>query len=153
VVVPVYNAGDELERCTGSILEQSMSPGSFEAILVDDGSTDASPARLDALAAEHANVRVIHQENSGWPGKPRNVGIDASRGEYVFFMDHDDRLGPEALERMYAMAAQTRPDILVPKIVGAGRRAPTIVFSRNRDKVTFRSMPGLVHTLNPQKVY
>jgi len=153
VVVPVYNTGRELERCISSILGQSMAPESFEAIFVDDGSTDESAARLDALAAEHPNVRVIHQENSGWPGKPRNVGIDVARGEYVFFMDHDDRLGPEALERMDAMAARTRPDILVPKIVGAGRSAPKIVFSRNRDKVTFRSMPGLVNTLTPQKMY
>ncbi len=153
VVVPVYNPGPELERCIASVLAQSLPPDEFEAVFVDDGSTDESPARLDEVAAAHPNVRVIHQENSGWPGKPRNVGLEASRGEYVFFMDHDDRLGPEALERLYAMAVRNWSDVVVAKIVGFGRHAPRGVFRRNRDRVTFASAPELVNTLTPQKLY
>ena len=153
VVVPVYNPGPQLERCIDSILAQSLRPDQFEAIFVDDGSTDESPGRLDAVAARHPNVRVIHQENSGWPGKPRNVGLDASRGEYVFFMDHDDRLGPQALERLYAMATRNHSDIVVAKIVGHGRRAPRGVFLKNRERVTLASAPDLFNTLTPQKLY
>ena len=76
VIVPVYDPGPYLERCIDSLLAQTMPPGELELIFVDDGSTDGSGERLDRLAAEHDHVRVIHQENSGWPGKPRNVGID-----------------------------------------------------------------------------
>ena len=69
-----------------------------------------------------ANVTAIHIPNSGWPGKPRNVGIDAARGEYVYFVDHDDSLAPEALERMYDMASRNRADVIIGKIAGHGRR-------------------------------
>ena len=87
VVVPVYNPGRYIEPCIESLLRQTLPPGEHEVVFVDDGSTDETPARLDELAASHSHVRVIHQENSGWPGKPRNVGVEASRGEYVQFVD------------------------------------------------------------------
>src|ERR1044071_9409944 len=81
VVVPVYNPGVYIEDCIASLKRQSLPPDEFEVVFVDDGSTDGTPARLDELAAEDTRVHVIHQENSGWSGKPRNVGIEAARGE------------------------------------------------------------------------
>src|SRR5919205_265381 len=84
--------------------DQTLPADEYEAIFVDDGSTDDTPARLDALAAEHPHVRVEHIPNSGWPGKPRNVGIELARGEFVYFVDNDDWLGREALERLYSRA-------------------------------------------------
>ena len=92
VIVPLFNPRGYLDRCIDSILDQSLGDA-FEAIFVDDGSTDTASAKLDAIAAAHSNIRVIHQENSGGPGMPRNVGIDAARGEYIFFADADDRMG------------------------------------------------------------
>jgi glycosyltransferase involved in cell wall biosynthesis len=80
-----------------SLAAQDLDPAFFEIVAVDDGSTDMSGEVLDAFAAAHSNVRVIHQGNSGWPGKPRNVGIAASQAPYIFFCDADDLLGPEAL--------------------------------------------------------
>jgi glycosyltransferase involved in cell wall biosynthesis len=98
VVVPVYNPGAYLEDCVASLLRQSLPTGEYEAIFVDDGSTDGSGARLDRLATEHPElVRVIHIENSGWPGRPRNVGLDTARGDYVLFVDGRVRLAPTAL--------------------------------------------------------
>src|SRR3712207_7239136 len=52
--------------------------------------------------------RVIHQENSGWPGRPRNVGLDAATGTYVFFLDADDELGPEARSEEHTSELQSR---------------------------------------------
>jgi poly(ribitol-phosphate) beta-N-acetylglucosaminyltransferase len=98
VVVPVYNPGRDIDDCIRSLLEQSLPPSEYEAIFVDDGSTDATPGRLDELAAEHAHVRVEHIPNSGWPGRPRNVGIDMARGEFVYFVDNDDWIEHDASE-------------------------------------------------------
>lgn len=152
VVVPVYNPGRYIDRCITSILGQSLPVDEYEAIFVDDGSTDDTPARLDALAAAHPNISVIHQENSGWPGKPRNVGIDAARGEYVFFLDHDDALGTEALERMHAMAVRTDADIVIGKMAGHHRGVPKDLFLASRDRATLADAP-LIDSLTPHKLF
>lgn len=122
VVMPVYNPGKYLLPALRSLEEQDLSAERFEVVAVDDGSTDGSGELLDRWAAEHRNVRVLHQPNSGWPGQPRNRGLEASTGEYVFFMDADDYLGPEALRRMVGLARGWDSDILVPSTVGVGGR-------------------------------
>jgi poly(ribitol-phosphate) beta-N-acetylglucosaminyltransferase len=152
LIIPVYNPGRYLEPCIASILDQSMAPGSYEVVFVDDGSTDGSPARLDALAAGNPHVRVIHQPNSGWPGKPRNVGVDAARGEYVFFADHDDLLGREALSRLYAMATRCGSDVVLGKMAGQGRGAPYLAFHVNRDRATLWDS-RIVSALTPHKLF
>lgn len=122
VVVPVYNPGPYIEDCISSLLRQSLPNDEYEAIFVDDGSTDGTPARLDEIAAEHPHMHVIHQEASGWSGKPRNVGIAASQGEFVMFVDNDDYLGDEALERMYDYGVANGADVIVGKMAGEGPR-------------------------------
>ena len=118
VVVPVFNAGPYLEHCSPSLLDQSIGSDHYEVVYVDDGSTDGSGAFLDDLAREHAHVRVHHQENSGWPGKPRNVGVAMARGEFVQFVDQDDRLAPRALERLVDLGRRSGADIVVGKTAG-----------------------------------
>ncbi|WP_445284252.1 glycosyltransferase [Streptomyces sp. DSM 118148] len=151
VVVPVYNPGPYIEDCVASLLRQSLPPDEFEVVFVDDGSTDATPARLDALAAEHPHFSVVHQENSGWSGKPRNVGIDASRGEFVMFVDNDDHLGDEALERMYEYGVANKADVVVGKMAGKGRPVPVELFRRNHPHATVANAP-LIDSLTPHKM-
>ncbi|MFI5469170.1 glycosyltransferase family 2 protein [Streptomyces cacaoi] len=151
VIVPVYNPGPYIEDCLASLLRQSLPPDEYEVIFVDDGSTDATPARLDAAAAEDPRIRVVHQENSGWAGKPRNVGIDASRGEYVMFVDNDDHLGDEALERMYAYGVANDADVVVGKMAGKGRGVPVELFRTNRPHATVENAP-LIDSLTPHKM-
>ncbi|MFI0538235.1 glycosyltransferase family 2 protein [Streptomyces sp. WSLK1-3] len=152
VVIPVYNPGNYIEDCVASLRRQSLPPEEFEAIFVDDGSTDDTPARLDALAAEVANITVIHQEASGWSGKPRNVGIEASRGEFVMFVDNDDYLGDEALERMYDYAVANGADVVVGKMAGKGRGVPVELFRRNHPRATVDNAP-LIDSLTPHKMF
>ncbi|MFF4545002.1 glycosyltransferase family 2 protein [Streptomyces sp. NPDC001435] len=151
VIVPVYNPGPYIEDCIASMLRQSLPPDEFEVVFVDDGSTDRTPARLDALAAEHPHIRVVHQENSGWSGKPRNVGIAASEGEFVMFVDNDDYLGDEALERMYEYGVENKADVIVGKMAGKGRPVPVELFRRNHPHATVENAP-LIDSLTPHKM-
>jgi poly(ribitol-phosphate) beta-N-acetylglucosaminyltransferase len=151
VIVPVYNPGKHFETCVTSLLGQSMPAGECELIFVDDGSTDGTAARLDALAAEHPHVVVEHIPNSGWPGRPRNLGMQLARGEFVYFVDNDDRLEPEALERLYAAALADEADIVIGKVVGHGKSVPRSVFVANAHDLDASTVPfGL---LTPHKLF
>lgn len=152
VVVPVHDPGPYIEDLIASLRAQSLPADEFEAVFVDDGSTDATPALLDRLAATTPNVRVIHIPASGWPGRPRNVGIDAARGDFVFLADHDDRLDPRALERLTAFAEQHGSDVVVGRIVGVNRRVPERIFRRTVVDAQ-QDIDLLMTSLTPQKLF
>ncbi|MET8828085.1 glycosyltransferase family A protein [Streptomyces sp. NPDC004610] len=151
VVVPIYNAGSYIERCAPSLVEQSLGADAYEVVYVDDGSTDDSAERLGQLAEAHAHVRVFQQENSGWPGKPRNVGVDRARGEYIQFVDQDDELSYEALERMYTLGRRNGADIVLGKTHGT-MQGPSNVFKRTVERCTPADAP-LFESLTPHKMF
>src|SRR3954471_13061768 len=155
VIVPVYNPGTHLDGCVQSLLGQTMPADQYELIFVDDGSTDGTGERLDALAGACEHVRVQHIPNSGWPGRPRNVGLGLARGEFVYFVDNDDWLGDEGLARLYAAAVEGDADLVVGKVVGHGRWLPRGIFVRNRHGLTADGPPvGLLtpHTLSRREM-
>ena len=94
IVIPVYNAERYLDACLASILSQKMT--SYEVILVDDGSGDSSPLICDRYSATDPRFRTIHKANGG-VSSARNAGLSLAKGEYVMFVDSDDKLSPEAL--------------------------------------------------------
>lgn len=95
VVIPAYNAERYIDEAIGGVLAQSYSP--IEIIVVDDGSTDATRERL---AAYGHRVTYCHQPNSGgYPGSPRNTGIERSGGEYICFLDADDIMLPDRVAK------------------------------------------------------
>ncbi|RJL30812.1 glycosyltransferase [Bailinhaonella thermotolerans] len=123
VITPVHNAARYLKQCVDSVLDQTIGIGELEIILVDDGSTDGSGELIDDYARRYPGVvRVFHHdEPSGGPGRPRNTALDLGpRGEYVFFLDADDWLGDEALERLVAAARRWGSDVVLAKMVGVG---------------------------------
>ncbi len=96
VIVPVYNVEGYLKKCVRSILGQTERD--FELLLIDDGSTDGCGALCDRLAGEDPRIRVIHQKNRGLGGA-RNTGIDQAAGEWLLFVDSDDWIEPDTLEK------------------------------------------------------
>jgi glycosyltransferase involved in cell wall biosynthesis len=94
VIIPVYNTASYLDECVGSILRQVYTD--FELIIVDDGSTDKSSEICDSWAARDKRIIVIHQPNQG-VSAARNHGIDQARGEYICFIDSDDRVDADYL--------------------------------------------------------
>ena len=111
IIVPVYNVEAFLYKCVDSLLKQDLSPEDYEIVLVDDGSTDGSGALCDTLAAEHGNIRVIHQRNRGLSGA-RNAGIPTASGDYILFVDSDDYLCPNVLGTLVGQVGERDLDIL-----------------------------------------
>lgn len=109
VIVPVYNAEPYLRACVESVLTQSYPE--LELILIDDGSSDGSPAICDAYGAD-PRVRLVHTENRGVCAA-RNTGLELAGGAYISFLDADDALLPDALLRMYQLLVRHSCDIAV----------------------------------------
>lgn len=128
VVVPVYDPGPYLRPLLDSLDRQVPPDGGFESIFVDDGSVDGTERLLERWAASRPWAVVVHEPNSGWPSRPRNVGIDLARGEYVYFVDHDDWLAGDALVRMLRFARENRSDVVIGTIRGVHRRVPGALF-------------------------
>ncbi|MBQ7779396.1 MAG: glycosyltransferase family 2 protein [Clostridia bacterium] len=109
IIIPVYNTKDYLEKCVSSVLACDYSD--CEILLIDDGSTDGeTPALCDAIAERDPAIRVIHQQNKGLGGA-RNTGIEEATGEYLFFIDSDDTIVPQALELLKKEISRTHAEI------------------------------------------
>ena len=98
VIIPVYKVEEYLADCVKSVLNQTFQD--YEVILVDDGSPDSCPQLCDEWAEKDSRISVIHQENGGLSAA-RNTGVKAANGVYLFFLDSDDELTPDALEVMF----------------------------------------------------
>ena len=112
VIIPLYNAEKYIGELLDSILVQTFQD--FEVIVVDDCSTDNGRAVVESCAPKfHGRLRLIATEkNTGSPGDPSNIGIDLSRGEYLFILDDDDAITPDALEKLYYVAKNFDADVV-----------------------------------------
>ncbi|MBP2707138.1 glycosyltransferase family 2 protein [Microbispora sp. RL4-1S] len=146
VVMPVSNPGltnDAFGASVRSVLEQSLPPEEYEIVFADDGSTDGTRRRLDAIAAQRSNVRVLHLDRSESPVRGRNVGLSVARGEYVYLLNQYDRLEPDALQRMYGVAAGEGADIVVGRLADGGPPQPAFARTRGRADIVRDHLLGL----------
>lgn len=97
IVIPVYNKEEYIEECFEAIAKQTYT--NYEAVIIDDGSTDNSPAICDAMTEKYPWARVIHIKNGG-VSSARNLGIKESKGEWICFVDVDDYPLPDMLDKM-----------------------------------------------------
>ena len=115
VIVPVYNVGNYIYECLDSIINQTMIDD-IEIIIVDDGSTDESKYIVDKYALDYENVSAYHKSNGGL-GNARNFGFKFAKGEYVYFIDSDDYLPSDALEKLYGLAKKYDHDIVTGNFI------------------------------------
>lgn len=110
VIVPVYKVEKFLPQCVQSILAQTCSD--WELILVDDGSPDRCGEICEQFARQDGRIRVLHKENGGL-ADARNAGTAVAQGEYITYIDSDDWVAPQLLERLLEQAKITGADVVV----------------------------------------
>ena len=134
VIIPIYNTGRYLPECVESVRKQTLQD--IEIILVDDESPDNAPQLCDEYARQDERVKVVHKKNGGL-GFARNSGLDVATGEYVSFIDSDDFILPDMMEKLYEVAKRYDADDV---------RSGTIFYNKGRrtyrrdveDTVVFR---------------
>ena len=110
IIIPIYNTEKYLQQCLESIASQTLTD--LEAICIDDGSTDSSPAIMDAFAGNDSRFKVVHKENAGY-GSAVNTGLDMALGPYIGIVEPDDYIEPTMYEALYNSAmANSSPDIV-----------------------------------------
>lgn len=110
VIIPVYKAEKYLDDCMTSVVSQTFRD--LEILLVDDGSPDRCPELCDQWAARDPRIRAIHRPNRG-AAAARNAGVDAATGQFLTFVDADDRLKPDALQRAYDAQQANGADLVM----------------------------------------
>lgn len=109
IIVPVYNAEKTILKCLKSLRMQTFS--SFEVLVIDDGSKDDSLEFCKKIAEEDNRFKVLHQENAG-PSSARNAGLAMARGEFIAFVDSDDTVEPNYIERIKEQYISANADVV-----------------------------------------
>lgn len=130
--IPVYNAENYIERCLISVLHQTFSD--FEVLLVDDCGTDKSIEKALELSRTDSNgekIRIIRHEHNKGVAEARNTILDEASGKYLFFMDSDDKLSEDAIEKLYLKAELTNAETVWGSFVNVEFESDNILPSVN----------------------
>lgn len=111
IIIPVFNGENHISHSVSSALNQGFLDENLEIIIINDGSTDNTKQILDTYAKEHKCIKVYHQQNKGI-GKTRNISLNYATGKYIYFLDADDFLAPQALHILVNNMLENKLDIL-----------------------------------------
>lgn len=125
LITPNYNGARWIDECLRSVAGQTLSQELIEMIIVDDGSTDQSLEIIEGYTHLIHNLRIVRHAHIGRPGALRNLAIDNALGDYVLFLDSDDYLGLEALERLHDFVNEDPTDIVAFQLEGLERSVPS----------------------------
>lgn len=160
VIIPTYNSAKFIGVLLDSLARQSMSSDLFEVIVINDCSTDETEKVVSGYKRKIKNLILLKTpHNTGNPIAGRNMGIDTAQGEYVYFIDHDDYLGDESLDRLYNAAKNWSSDVIFGRFVGVvnGKPASDKVVSifKHGDipKVDPFIHPDITSTLAPHRMF
>lgn len=128
LIIPVYNVEDYLDRCLKSVEQQTYTEA--EVIIVNDGSTDNSHKIIDEYVARNSNFVTYKIENSGLGGA-RNYGLTKATGDYIVFLDSDDYIASDCLEKLVAKAESDGSDIVICNSCDVTEDGNVINYSKN----------------------
>ena len=130
IIIPLYNAEYYIKDCLSTLVNQSIDPGRYEIIVIDDGSKDNSLQVAKDFAVKYPNVHIIEQENQG-VSAARNTGIDQARGAYIYFIDADDYLAHNTLNKVLNDVLERDLQVLYFEFISTNER--NLFSSKNLD--------------------
>lgn len=110
IIIPVYNTEEYLEECLDSLVNQTLED--IEIICINDASTDSSPEILERYAGEDERVKIINNKKGTGPSIARNNGLILANGEYIAFVDSDDKIELDAFEKLYEFSINYDHDVV-----------------------------------------
>ena len=150
VIIPVYNTQEYLERCVNGVLANKGI--NMEIILVDDGSTDASPSLCDNYSSTYPFITTLHIPNSG-PASAKNRGLDIAKGKYVAMIDSDDEPAGDMFVRMLSEAMDNDADIVCCNYLERFEDGSTRSFNYSHETTVLNHYQGVEHFLMKKKIY
>lgn len=139
VIVPVYNVEKYIKRCIKSLINQTFTD--YEILLIDDGTPDNSGIICDEYAEKYKNIRVLHKENGG-VASARNLGLEHAQGEYIIFVDSDDYVELDMLEKIHEEILINHSDIIYYGIVR------NVFLENNTEKTILKNLDNRFFNIN-----
>ncbi len=157
IVIPIYNVRDYIKNCIDSILNQTYKD--YEVILVDDCGRDDSVAIAEKMLEGKIKYSTLRHDHNRGLSAARNTGVAEAKGEYILFVDSDDSLTHDCLEKLVRMADKTKADITVGNInvIGNGTNIPLLsdklpdIFT-SRDEILESYIYFLIYVLIEEKL-
>lgn len=150
IVIPVYNTEKYLQRCVQSVIDEMVVDK--EVILVDDGSTDASSTMCDAYAKQYSFIKAVHINNSG-PATAKNVGFKYATGDYVAFIDSDDKVYKDMFSKMLALSCRHDADIVCCNYIQIDERGNVSHTACSHKDYVLNTEEALKHLLMKNMIY
>ena len=150
VIIPVYNTEKYLQRCVDSVIGQQGV--TIEIILVDDGSTDASPKICDDYAARYSFITALHIQNSG-PATAKNEGFKIAKGNYIALTDSDDKMEPQMLYKMVTAGYNHDADIICCNYKQIDEKGHVSHLNSSNKQYVLNHEEGLIHLFSKNKIY
>ncbi len=152
VIIPVYNVEKYIKKCIDSVITQTYK--TLEIILIDDGSLDDCGKICDSYTKIDSRIKVIHKINEG-QAVARNVGLDIAKGDYIFFVDSDDYILPNAIYEMLKAIIKNKADLVICGVINdhvfAKKECPKLnkakVYNKEELIISFLTEPYIRGTL------
>lgn len=146
VIIPVYNTKNYLKNCLNSIVKQTYN--NLEIIIIDDGSQDGSGEICDAYAKKDPRIKLIHQKNAGL-SSARNAALKIATGDYITFIDGDDSVTVDYVERLYELVKKYKTNFSICSFAEIYPER-TVNFGKNYSEKCFNTAECLRYMLNEQ---